>query len=390
MTIVASIIAVIIIFAFHLTSKTAVIALYLALISQVLMVMKNTVDSIFIAYEKMFYSFSTIAISRLLSILLLFIAIYYDLGILGLFAALIVANAVGFLWAFSISAYRFARPEWNTDLQQTMYIFKESLPVGISTFLSQVYTYINVFFLKAFKDIVQVSLFQAPQRVISPLSLIPASFLLAFVPTLSKLGSNYSSNSNLEYAYYKTLKYMFIFTTPIAIFGTLYAPMIVLLLFGKEFSEATTSFQILIWTIVPLFGNALLSFLLTSIRKQKVLIIGSIFCLMINCLLGYILVNKYGHIGASLTSLFSYIVLFMVNFYFVSKYLKFIPDRRIVLQLLFACSMMYLYLSLLGGKLHMVPLMISAFLIYLGLLFLAKTFTSDEIRIFKSVITRSS
>ena len=388
LAIVVLVIASIIIFAFHLMSKNSIIAFYLALLSQIIMVMTKTIDTVFIAYEKMIYSFLVTFSSRIVSIIFFLMVIYYDMGIIGLFMALVAANTVGLFSAFLISTYKFVKPQWNINIRYLNYLFKESFPVAISTFMYQGYTNINVFLLKIFQDIVQISLFQAPQRIIAPLFLLPSSFMLAFVPTLSRLGSNNGSYSDLQYAYHKTMKYILIFTLPFTICGTILAPWIVLLLFGKEFSEASATFQILIWTIIPLFANVLLSFILTSIREQKVLIISGIICFIANGVLGLILVPKYGSIGASIGSLFSYVVLFGVNFYYVSKKLEFIPLHRIALQPFFAGSIMYLFIFLLVGKYNMPLLIISAFAVYFGFLFLFKTFTSDEIELFKSIIIK--
>ena len=385
MTIVVGIITTIIAFNFHLGS-TSIIALYLAVLAQVLMVMQNTACSVFVAYEKMVYDLLTTFVTHLSTLLFFLIVIFFDFGIIGLLIASVVGNGAGLFLTFLILAHKFALPKVDINFRHQIYLLKEAFPIGISTFLSQGYTYFNVFLLKLFRDISQVSFFQAPQRVIAPILLIPNSFLFAFVPTLSRLASDETLNSNLQYAYNKTLKYILILSLPVSIILTMYASKVVLLFFGREFLEATASFQILIWTIVPLFANSLLSFILTSIKKQKVLPISTLACFITNCLLGFLLVEKYGHVGASIASLISSGVLFMINFYYVSKYLGFIPVHRIAPRLLFAGVTMYLFLLGLVGIFNMVTVSISAFLIYFGILYLSRTFTSDEIEIFKSAI----
>jgi O-antigen/teichoic acid export membrane protein len=390
MTIVVVLAAAGITVAFQLNSTMAISALYLAILSQVLIAIKKTIECVFVAREKMIYVFLTTFLARGLSVLFFLIAIKFDFGMIGLFAALVASNTIGFLSAFSLSSFKFARPQRNIDVRHLIYVFKESFPVAISTFLSEGYTYISVFFLKIFQSVEYLSLFQAPQRIIAPLLVLPSSFLVAFVPTLSRLGSNDSTNPALQYAYHKTFKYLLIFTLPIAVFGTIYAPWIVSLLFPSEFSKSTIVFRILIWTIVPLFESIFLSFILTSIRKQKVLVISNIACFVSNCALSFIFVRKYGYVGASVASLLSYFVLFAVNFYFTSKYVQLIPIHFIALRPLLACGVTYLLLFALESKLGMVPLMTIAFLLYFVLLFLSKTFTPDEIEIFKSAVSLRS
>lgn len=390
MAIVAGMIAVIIGVAFQMTSKVAMTALFLGMLSEVLMVMIKTADSVFIAYERMIYESATSIITRLLMIVFIIIVIHYDLGFVNLFVASTLAGVLGLIFALSILTHKFVRPKWSIKFERIIYLLKESCPVAISTLLSQGYTYIYVFLLKAFRDLVQVSLFQVPQRIITPLMLLPRSFLMAFVPTLSRMAVNSDSYSDLQYAYRQTLKYIFILTLPVCICGSIYAPRIILLLFHENFAGAIASFKILIWAILPLFLNGLLDFLLTSIREQRVLIISNGLCFLMSCTLGLILVRKYGYLGASWASLVSYFGLLIVNFYFTTKYVGFIPIHRIVIRPLLSGSVMCVILMSLVNRVNMVFAVTAGILIYFALLFLFRTFTAIEIEMFRSIIkTRS-
>lgn len=384
-SIVVWIIATLIAF-FYRMDSTTIIALYLALLSQVLYIMTNTLGTVFIAYEKMVYDAATSIIPRTVTILLFVLVAYFDLGMMGLLISLVIANAIGVLSTIVILAYRFTKIKWSVNFKYFAFIFRESLPIAISTFLSQAYTYINVFQIKIYWDAVQVSLFQAPQRIIAPLMIVPNAFLFATVPTLSRLGHESNARMQLRFAYRKAFKYIIIITLPFCIYATINALKIVSLLFGEKFSESAASFQILLWTVIPVFINALIGFLITSINKQKVLTISSSICFMTNCVLGFILVKNYGNIGASWAFLISCMVLLMVNFYYISKYLYFIPVHHIILQPLFAGLTMYLFFILFANKINIALLGVCAFLMYFGVLFLSNTFTSDEIEIFKNAI----
>src|SRR3989344_231961 len=227
MSIIVSIIAVFIIIVFKIESRNATIALYIILFAQIFNTMKNTVNSVFIANEKMSYIFMTTIINKLLYILLFFLAVYFDLGIIGLFLSLAIANAVAFVANLSISSITFAKPQWTIDVRHLIYLFKESLPIVLSVLILQGYTYTNVFLLRIFHNNEQVSLFQAPQRVINPLFLLSTSFLMAFVPSLSRLSSDKDFRDGLIYAYTKIIKYMFIITLPIAVYLTMSSSWII-------------------------------------------------------------------------------------------------------------------------------------------------------------------
>lgn len=385
MTIIVGAIAAIIAFASYLSS-TAILALYLALFSHLLLIMTNTIGAVFIADEKMIYDAATSIIARLLTIIFFFIVVYYKLGLMGFFVALLLANALGLFSAFLILFYKFFKLKWGFNLQYLIYIFKEAFPLALSNLMYQGYTYINVFQLKMSWDLAQVSLFQAPQRIIAPLLMVPNSFLYAAVPTLSRLAHSSDTHSSLQYAYRTTLKYILIISIPISIYGTIDALRLVSILFGKQFSASAISFQLLVWAIIPMFVNSLLGFLLTSMKKQRALLISTVICLIANLAAGFILIPHYGHAGASLAFLISSFVLLMVNFYYISKYLAAVPLHRIALQPLVAGAVMFIFLFLLANKFNMAMSGISAFLIYFVVLYVSGTFTADEIELFKSAI----
>lgn len=325
MTLVVYVVATLIALAFGLTARGTIVALYLAVLSQLFMMMTRTVISVFTAHEKMVYEMMITILTRLLLILLFFIVIYSGLGLVGFFIALASASAVGLFSAFSILIVKFVRPQWNIAVQDLKFVLKESFPIAVSNLMGQGHRQINVFLLKIFQDITQVSFFQAAQRIVTPLMMFPMSFLFAFAPAIFRMADEDSAYASLKTIYPKTLTWILIICLPVCFCGTVYASRIVYILFGNDFSEATGSFQVIIWIILPLFGNSLLSFFLTSVKKQKVLIISNGIALLLNVIFSAILIPNYGHIGASLAFLFSAFALFLANFCFLSKYLQSIP-----------------------------------------------------------------
>ncbi len=330
MAIVSMIIITLILFIFRPAEKTIIFALYLAAISQVMLVMTRTFVNVFIAYEKMGYDTLITVLSRSLILGFLLLVIHYDLGFKAIFIAMVVGNGISLFLVFWLLASQGVKPGRKT--QYLTYLFRESSPIAISSLLAQGYMYVNVFILKVLRDAAQISLYQAPQRIIAPLLMLPGSFLLAFAPALSRMANVDSSYSNLKSAYQKTLKFTFILSLPISILGMVFAKKFILLFFGKEFLGATTSFQILIWIAIPLFANLLLNFILTSMKRQNVLMVSNGLCFLVTCLIGLFLVPKYGNVGASWAVLLGSVTLFMANFYFVSKYLEPVSIMRFILK----------------------------------------------------------
>ena len=181
---------------------------------------------------------------------------------------------------------------------------------------------------------------------------------------------------------------MLIIILPVCIYGTIYASSIVSLLFGDEFSNATGSFQILMWVFVPFSLNTLVNLFITSMKKQNMLVISHASCLLLNVLLGSMLIRHYSHIGASLTFLFSIISLFIANSCYLMKYIGSKSLHRVLWQPLLACGILCLCLFQLVDKINMVTLIVCSLVLYISLLFIFKTFTEDEIELLKRAIVK--
>ncbi len=386
MLIVVSMIAFIVAQIFDLTTTILLISLYLTLLSQALMVMTNTVGSVFIAYEKMAYDFFVTIVVRIAGLFFFGIAIFCDVGLIGLFFSLVVADLLGLIIAIILLSCRFSEFKWSLDFQYLSYLFKECYLLAASSFLSLAYTHINVFLLKLFWNTTQISLFQAPQRIIQPLLLIPRSFSLAFVPVFSRMADRGEPYSDLKNAYHRTAKYILIFIFPLCVFGTAYAPWIISIVLGNAFSEAIFPFQILVWTLVPLFINIFLDFILISMRQQNVLVVGNGLSLGVSFTIGLLLVQKYGYLGACWATLLSHGVLVTCNYYFVSKCLGLLPAYRVILPPAIASSAMGAMLIGYSNTIHIILLSIGAAGAYMGLIFLMKGITREELVFLKQAV----
>ncbi len=386
--VIAYAIAATIAFFFSITSTEYVLSLYLSILSHALIAMRLTVTSVFFASEKLIYSTSTNIFSRSLLLIFVVAVIYTDLGFISIFIALVLANAAGFVVAVFLANRILVKSIWGLDVKHFKYLLKEAYPVALSSSLTQGYTYISVFFIKSFQTVTQVSLFQASQRIIAPLILFPRAFLLALYPTISRLAKKDDSFSSLRILSRYIIKYILILTLPLCLYGTIYRSAIIELIFGKEFLEATNSFQILIWILLPLFLNLFIDFTLTSINKQRVLIVSNGISFAVTLILSLFLVQKYGYIGVCWASLIAYICLFSANYFYLSKYIGFVQIHDIATKAIIASSISYLLVFLLADRYNMLILSTTSFVIYWILLGLFKVVSVNEVDFLKSIYSK--
>jgi len=319
--VVAAVLAglVIILPAFGLKSTTQIASLYLAIIAETCLAMKNTVHAGFFAHEIAHFAALTNIIGRLLVVASVVVVIWLRQNLVILFFAIAFANLAGVgITLFVLKLTRIITSGSKRVISNLVFLFKESFPIMIVVFMGQGYIYVNTFFLRFFHDNWHVAMFESSQRIIIPLSMVSTSILLAFVPTLSRMGRNIESHEELLQVYRNTLKFFFLTTFPICAIAAVAAKPIILTIYNDDFSPAAKSLQILIWTMIPLFANSLLNFVLTSLYKQRLLLISNTLCFLVNAALSWALVKDFSYIGVSFAALIANIVLFFINYHFVS------------------------------------------------------------------------
>lgn len=368
--------------------RTVIIALYLNFFSEVTKVFMRSIISVFLAFEKMEYDALLTFISRILAFVLTVIVALFKLGFIYFFIAYIVGNITGLLVGLAILSKIILIPKIEIRSKELIYIIKESFPIGICIISQQLYFYIGVFVVRILENEAAVALFQGPNRLVTVSQIIPIALLSALQPLMSRLAVTNTSTPKFEYIYQKSFKFLFIISFPIAALGMVLANKIILLLLGEGLKGAVNSFQILIWAVNFIFIDALLTFTLILINKQRLLIIGNVICILTNMTLSIILVKKYGYIGASWATLISFGVICSVDFYFVTKHLKYTPLTQGIIQPIIssfiAGLILYKFLYL-----NFACLALGGIIIYLGLLSLLKTFTPEEQKLLKRAIVRT-
>ncbi|MCI5150596.1 MAG: hypothetical protein D3916_14630 [Candidatus Electrothrix sp. MAN1_4] len=381
MSIVVFLLVSVILFFFPLVENIPPIAVYLAVLSQIFFVSTRTVGTVFVALEKIVYEAGVSIVSRLLTVLFFLLVVYFDIGPLGLFIALPLANCLGLGLALLLLAKRFEIKNFKLRLERLFYVFKQSYPVFVSLLLAQGYTHVNIFILKGYWSSLQVSMYQAPQRLTTPLLLLPRSIILSVYPMLARLASRDNPKEVIQEICQIFLRYCLALTVPICIIGSFLATPLVILIFGEDYAEAALSLQILIWLIIPSFTNTLLNILLTSLKRQKVLMISNGICFISNVVLSFVLIPKFGHQGASWAFLLSFVALLGTNGFFMRDYLPLRENAAAMFKTVIATGAVFAASGLLEDLVVPFLLLILDLLLFVGLLFVLRVISIAEMKI---------
>jgi len=195
-----------------------------------------------------------------------------------------------------------------------------------------------------------------------------------------------TSRGKLEQSYRLSFKYLLIITLPIAIVVSVLSDKIIMMIYDAEFAGSAIALKILIWGLVFASGNAIFRNFLTAIGKQKLGTYITTLCAFGNITLNLILIPRMSYTGASIASVVTAFLAFIMGFYFVSKNFKLIPLHRIFIKPVFCGLIMGTFVYFLDINIFL--LIFCAAVIYLFSLLLLKTFSEEDIDVIEKLTGR--
>lgn len=206
--------------------------------------------------------------------------------------------------------------KWTFDKDYAKKLLSKSWYFALSSIMVTIYMRIDQVMLgKIIEDKSQVGIYSAAVRIAEMWAFVPNSIISSFKPVIMK----YKGESN-EKEYIKNLQRLYdvssFVSITFAIGITIFARIIILLLYGSAFLEASKVLYILIWGIwFGILGNVHYIWL-TCENKGKYSLFYSATGSVINIILNSLLIPKYGMYGAAVATLISQFMANIVSFAF--------------------------------------------------------------------------
>lgn len=241
----------------------------------------------------------------------------YALGTgLGMVAtALALRNNLGRI--FSDFNKKFVRP-----------IISSAWPFAISGVLGILMVNTDILIIGNLLSAGDVGLYSVADRIIQILYVLPVMIAGSVLPTFSRLAA--TDNQKMKLAMEHIIALLLLAAIPISVGGFLWGEEIINFLFGGEYLGASSSFKILVLTLMINFPTVILNSAIFAYNRQKALIVNSAVAGGANVVLDLILIPWLGIFGSAIATLlaqtFSNIYLWnkmkSINYFKVWPYLK--------------------------------------------------------------------
>ncbi|MCD6149967.1 oligosaccharide flippase family protein [bacterium] len=212
---------------------------------------------------------------------------------------------------------------------------------------------------------------------------------IVLLPTISKTTSQ-NKLKETKKAVSQSLRLMLLLLPPIIILMSAFSIPIIKLFYGAPYSASAFPMSILTVGVGFLTVFYIMSFAVNGAGKVKIPMWIAFSGAMLNILLNYFLIKNYALTGAAIATSLSSLTIMVIMLYFIKKYFKILIDFKSLFKIILASVIMY-YTSFLFPKTENLIFIIWALIllaIYFIILYILREINSEDIRIFKKLISK--
>lgn len=239
---------------------------------------------------------------------------------------LIVALIIGSTWNMGFSAFQLWRrfgfdaflPSWETIVP----ILRAAFPFFLAAIFVKVYSYVDSFTLKAVIGDSAVGLYSVAYKLTYSFQFLPLAFVGALYP---KLASQSKDPIALKKTFLDAQWYLALLVAPITFGIAALAPQIISLTYGSAYGGSVLPLIVLVFVLIPIFADFPVGSMLNATGKQftKTAIMG--VTMVVNIFSNFLLIPKFGVVGASIAGLLSFVTMFGIGAFFIQRQLHIAP-----------------------------------------------------------------
>lgn len=274
-----------------------------------------TIDSVFIALQKLSFSAAGILILSLSTTLTGIFLISKGFSSVGAISAVGLGEVVYGLSLFLLLKKIKVNLMADVSLGIIKKIVSGSFPYGVLVVLGLLYFKIDSIILNYLKGAYDTGIYGAGYKFLEALIFVPSALSTALFPVLANLSAN--EPKKIYQLYLKTSLALLGISLIIVVAYLLVLPEIITL-FLPQYLPSIAVIKILAYTIPFLFMISPQAVVLLSHRKYlNQLIVISIFNLFLNVFLNFLLIPKYSYVGSSVVTVVSDVVSFLIFFIYI-------------------------------------------------------------------------
>lgn len=209
---------------------------------------------------------------------------------------------------------------WRFDKGIARQLLGESYPLIFAGVASMINMRLDQVMLGSMLDEKTVGIYTVAIRIAEIWYVIPMVLGMSVYPSI--ISAKEQSYELYRSKLHKIVLYMSCFAIPFALIITFAANFIVHFLYGDEFQSAGTILSIYIWAGLPYVAAFAYSQVFYIEELTKLTLFTTIYTIVINLILNYFLIPRFGSMGAAISTLIAAVSTFFLSIYLLKKNTK--------------------------------------------------------------------
>jgi len=197
-----------------------------------------------------------------------------------------------------------------------------------------------------------------------------------------------SSTESMKIAYEKSVKYLLIIGFPVSVGLVALADRIILMIYDDGFTNSIATLQIVGWYFFLISMYRPVLTLLVSVNRQGWMALIAGLGALANVVLNASLIPSLSHIGASIATVATQVLVIFLSWYIAGRYLYRLPMLRLLLKPMVASAVMggVVYFVSQRTEVNLFLLVAMGVVIYALLAWVLKFFDADDKELFRQVV----
>jgi O-antigen/teichoic acid export membrane protein len=290
---------------FQKSSETWALVFFLGL-AMIFTSMAESFTYTFASQERFDYQAILVAVSQILTLVLVFAGLQIGWGLAGIGIGFAGAALVYLIASWWLCAHKIASPLFVLDHKTLWRLLCKAFPFAVAGIFVSVYYRVDVLILSTFATDQVVGWYDAAHNLVWALKLIPASLAAVLLPMFSKM--YLTDREKTIRTYRKIIRYVSLAAVPMVFFTFIWAESLTVILLGLDYQESGRVLRWLVWSAALIFINAQQGTILIATGREKQLLFATAVGAISNVVFNIILIPRFSLYGAATANVLSELV----------------------------------------------------------------------------------
>jgi O-antigen/teichoic acid export membrane protein len=309
------------------------------------------------------------------------VSLWRHWGLWGVVISYMASCLIFWFFNWQVVSRRIARVSPRIDIPLWKSMLSEAVPLGSGLVLRQFAWQADVLILTWLVDATALGLFSGPYRILLGLRMVSMAFVLPLYPAMIR--SAHSKEGNFGEFYNRAMKWFSCLSIPGAVLFIVWPRLLIDVLLGEKFISAEPLMQWFGIAFMPMFVSSLFPFIFTALKLPGVFCLAMVLAVVARVAADLAVVPSFGYIGGCVVAVFSEIGAFAILTYFLKRkgYALRMTDFLVKPVLAGLLMAVVLFPARQLTFLPALPVAALAGIVYLGALFLLRTFSHEELHL---------